>query len=268
MVNLLVAYVRGNYALSTLVAEISAKWGRPERPYEFVTGWKSATNFSGHCPDNNGVVHGVDIFVGPGNLSAPNADVLTAFLRREGLKGTIPGHPDRLYYIIYRDQIAGDFSNWEWVGAGYGHWDHIHVSTCDLFWGDPAPISRLDYDSTAPWGLASTTLSKPQSGNITPIKEAALSAAEVNQIKAAIAAEGLKNRNYVAALLVTKWSDGKNVHPGIGLVVEQNQRDIRGVGAKVDKLAAPSIDYDKLASLVADKLAGGIEISGSLEARK
>lgn len=164
-----ILYDRGNFALQTLTKEINAAWGKPARPYEYVTGYRAADNFTGHNADINGVAHGVDIFVGPGNLSAGQANELTAFLRGEGLKGDVPGHPDRLYYIIYQDRIAGDFSNWEWVGAGYGHWDHIHISTCDLFWGDPAPISPLDYDSTAPWNL--TSITSPQSGNITPIPE-------------------------------------------------------------------------------------------------
>lgn len=172
MPNLNVIYQRGNYALQTLTREVSALWGYPKRAYEFVTGYKAASNFTGHNADNNGVVHGVDIFVGPGNLSEAQANVLTSFLRNEGLKGTIPGHPDRLYYIIYRDQIAGDFSNWEWVGAGYGHWDHVHISTCDLFWGDVAPISSLDYDSTAAWGLnGGTTALAPQSDTVTNIPQ-------------------------------------------------------------------------------------------------
>lgn len=166
MANMNVLYQRGNYALQTLCAEISARWGAPSRPYEFVTGYRASDNFTGHNADSNGVAHGVDIFVGPGALTAGQADELTMFLRSEGLKGDVPGHPDRLYYIIYQDRIAGDFSNWEWVGAGYGHWDHVHVSTCDLFWGDPAPIPAGDYDSTAPWGLSITS---GQGSNIKPI---------------------------------------------------------------------------------------------------
>lgn len=171
MGNLNVLYDRGNFALQTLTKEISATWGKPARPYEYVTGYRAADNFTGHNADINGVAHGVDIFVGPGNLTPERADELTRFLRDEGLKGSIPGHPDRLYYIIYQDRIAGDFSGWEWVGAGYGHWDHIHISTCDLFWGDPAPIGPLDYDSTAPWGLASTTAQPLSSSKPQPIQE-------------------------------------------------------------------------------------------------
>lgn len=199
MPNINVLYQRGNFALQTWCAELTARWGKPDRPYEYVTGYKAADNFTGHNADNNGVVHGVDIFVGPGNLSPANANIATAFLRAEGLKGTIPGHPDRLYYIIYQDRIAGDFSNWEWVGAGYGHWDHIHISTCDLFWGDVAPVHPLDYDSTAPWGLSKLTTSKPQGTKPTPIQEDWFDMATKNDVKDALREIFAENGSNTAA---------------------------------------------------------------------
>lgn len=187
MVNLNVGYSRPNNALSTLTRELSAVYGKPARPYEYVTGYKSVSNVTGHNADSNGVVHGVDIFVGPGNLSEGDALTVVAFLQAEGLRGSLPGHPDRLYYIIYRDRIAGDFSGWEWVGSGYGHWDHIHVSTCDLFWGDPAPVPAGDYDSTAPWGISRGISVLGETITPIPIQEDDMSAEDVQSIRADIA---------------------------------------------------------------------------------
>lgn len=206
MPNLNVIYQRGNRALTTLTSEITALWGYPARPYEYVTGYRAADNFTGHNADSNGVVHGVDIFVGAGSLTQAQAFILHTFLRGEGLKGTIPGHPDRLYYIIYQDRIAGDFSNWEWVGAGYGHWDHIHVSTCDLFWGDPAPISALDYDSTAPWGLSGVTT---QSTGTTPITKDWLDMATKEEVKQAfreVLAENLSSTKAAKTAGTLGWA--------------------------------------------------------------
>lgn len=158
MVNMNVPYSRPNNALKTLVNELYDRWGLPARAPEYVTGYKSPSNLTGHNADSNGIVHAVDLFFSEGSKWTPaRGKELAELLRKEGPRGAIPGHPDRMYYIIYQDRIAGDFSDWEWMGSGYGHWDHIHVSTCDMYWGDPAPISYLEYDSTAPWNLWSVT---------------------------------------------------------------------------------------------------------------
>lgn len=156
MPNLNVRYARPDYALQTLVEEIRARYGGAPQRVDYVAGSGATTwNFTGHNADSNGIVHGADLFVGtPGNLTEAQAKEICRLLQAEGKRGPIPGHPDRLYYIIFQDKIMGDWSDWTtWDGKGYGHFDHIHVSVCDLYWGDPAPIPAGDYDSTAPWGI-------------------------------------------------------------------------------------------------------------------
>lgn len=77
------------------------------------------------------------------------------------------------------------------------------------------------------------SINKVLSGTLTPQstttkpKEDTLSAAEVNQIKAAIKADGDKTREYIKALAYSGWQDdqGKR-HPGFMLVIEENQRRI------------------------------------------
>lgn len=184
MPNMAVGYARPNLALRTLNNERIARWGSPARASEFVTGYKSPSNLTGHNPDSNGIVHAVDIFVGPGNLTEAQGIWLAEFLRAEGPRGDIPGHPDRLYYIIHRGRIAGDFTGWEWVpyGGADGHWDHIHVSTADLYWGDPVGLSPLEYDSTLPWGLLTASV---MGGGITEIGDE-LDMASVEEVAAAV----------------------------------------------------------------------------------
>ena len=177
MPNMAVQYQGPNPCLRVLTTELRTRFGNPARTYEFVTGYKSASNVSGHNADNYGVVHSVDIFVGPGNLSEAQGIDTAERLRLEGTKGKIAGHPDRLAYIIHRGRIAGDHTNWLWVaytGADW-HGDHIHVSSVfDYYWGDPVPgnLDPSNYNSTAPWNLWAPAPSKPLStAKPTPIKK-------------------------------------------------------------------------------------------------
>lgn len=173
MVNMLVQWRGPNSALATLAKELNARFGNPTRFYEYVTGYKSPSNVSGHNADNNGIGHSMDIFVGAGhNISVEQGIDLAERLRLEGKKGSIPGHPDRLAYIIHRGRIAGDHTNWEWVAYNgiADHYDHIHISSVfDYYWGDVVAGHPLDYNSTAAWNLWTVTTglgSKP-----TPIPE-------------------------------------------------------------------------------------------------
>lgn len=183
MVNMAVEWAGPNLSLATLVPELNGRFGAPTRPYEFVTGYKSASNYSGHNADANGRGHSMDIFVGgANNISIEQGIDLAERLRLEGKRGSIPGHPDRLAYIIHRGRIAGDHTNWEWVAyTGLAdHYDHIHVSSVfDYYWGDPVAGNPLDYNSTAAWNLWATST---QGSDKTPIQEDTLSAAEVNEI--------------------------------------------------------------------------------------
>lgn len=171
MVNMAVAYAGPSPAMKALTTKLRRVYGNPARTYEFVTGYKSTGNVTSHNADANGLVHAVDIFVGPGNLTEAQGIDLAERLRAEGKRGKIPGHPDRLAYIIHRGLIAGDHTNWEWIpytGADW-HGDHIHVSAVfDYYWGDHIPGNPADYNSSADWDLWETEL---LSGTITPIQE-------------------------------------------------------------------------------------------------
>lgn len=174
MVNMAVAHVGPSPALVALTNKLRRVYGNPARTYEFVTGYKSPGNVSGHNVDSTGRTRAVDIFVGPGNLTEAQGIDLAERLRGEGKRGKIPGHPDRLAYIIHRGQIAGDHTDWEWIpytGADW-HGDHIHVSTVfDYYWGDQIPGNPADYDSTADWDLWENEFqpATPQADTITPI---------------------------------------------------------------------------------------------------
>lgn len=283
MVNMAVPWRGPNSSLATLAKELNARFGNPSRFYEYVTGYKSASNITSHNADNNGIGHAMDIFVGAGhNISVAQGIDLAERLRLEGKKGSIPGHPDRLAYIIHRGRIAGDHTNWEWVAYNgiADHYDHIHISSVmDYYWGDVVAGHPSDYNSTAAWNLWVTST---QGGNIKPIQEDTLSAKEVQEIK-----------NHINAVMIGGYTWAGKKHHGIGMVVEENQRRIGSVAANVwatpvarggkkipalqeladtktlvQQTPTLSIDYDKLATLVAEKLAGGIEISGSLTAGK
>lgn len=171
MVNMAVAYAGPSPAMKALTTKLRRIYGNPARTYEFVTGYKSPGNITSHNADANGLVHAVDIFVGPGNLSEAQGIDLAERLRAEGKRGKIPGHPDRLAYIIHRGLIAGDHTGWEWIpytGADW-HGDHIHVSAVfDYYWGDHIPGNPADYNSSADWDLWETEL---LSGTTTPIQE-------------------------------------------------------------------------------------------------
>ena len=172
MVNMNVGWAGPNASLATLAGELNARFGLPARFYEYVTGYKSASNITGHNADAYGRGHAMDIFVGAGhNISVEQGIDLAERLRQEGKRGSTPGHPDRLAYIIHRGRIAGDHTGWEWVDyTGIAdHYDHIHISSVfDYYWGDPVAGNPLDYNSTAAWNLWPTT---GQGSNITPIPE-------------------------------------------------------------------------------------------------
>ncbi len=251
MPNLSIAYQRPNHCLRTLTNELARDYGYPARPYEYVTGYKSSANNSGHCPDNNGVVHGVDIFVGPGNLTEAQGITVAEQLRIEGTRGTIPGHPDRLYYIIHRRRIAGDFSNWEWVAYGGldDHYDHIHVSTADTFWGDPVRLSPLDYDSTAPWNLGHNTVAPQLSTLINLIGRKDFALATVEEVFNYPVARSDGAGNITLTQMLRYYSaDIASINAGVGAVKARTDRyldtKISAVAGKVmefpvDKVGGP-----------------------------
>lgn len=204
-----IAYAGPDPATRSLTQELTARFGKPARTYEFVTGWKSPGNISGHNPDSNGITHGVDIFL----TDAQNrwtADHLAA----RGKNGD-----RRVMYVIYAGQIASPSTGWAFAGSGWEHWDHPHLSVWDGYWGSWCSLPATVYNDASSWGIAPLA---GQTTTITPIKEDTLSAAEVKQIK-----------DHINAVLIGGYQwEGKS-HPGIGMVVEENQRRIGAIPAKV-----------------------------------
>jgi hypothetical protein len=172
VVNLSVPYARPDRSLLTLRAEIYNAYNyTPVRASEFVTGYKSADNYTGHNADANGIVHAMDIFTDEnGNLPEAKGRELADRLR---LIGKATG---RFTYLIHDmcptpgtawPRIASARTGWRWVpyDGPSPHSDHIHISICDMYWGDPAPVPAEVYDSTAPWGIAGILA---PAGDITP----------------------------------------------------------------------------------------------------
>jgi hypothetical protein len=99
---------------------------------------------------------------------------------------------------------------WQYVGTG----------------GNVNGITGLDlsaaYITAAGWVAYASPHNATQATTITPIQEETLSAADVQEIK-----------EYLGELLLYGYTSGGVKHPGIGMVVEQSQRDIRDVPANV-----------------------------------
>lgn len=173
MVNMAVQYRGPDPSLITLTNELRAHYGDPARTYEFVTGYKSPGNYSGHNADSDGVVHAVDIFTDDhGNIPQAEGRALAERLR---LIGKATG---RFSYLIHdmsagapQPMIAGQHTGWLWqeYNGPDAHSDHIHVSIADLYWGDPCPVPAYVTNDTSRWGINSPI--SGQANNITPIQE-------------------------------------------------------------------------------------------------
>lgn len=115
---------------------------------------------------------------------------------------------------------------WQYVGTG----------------GSLAGYQGLDlsvaYMTASGWLAYAKPILTADTATVTPILEDSLSATEVADIKAAIEADGQKTRDYIAALLINGWSNGTGVHPGIGLVVEENQRRINAINKALAAMPA------------------------------
>lgn len=277
--NLNVIYQGPVPCLSVLTSELRATFGNPARTYEYVTGYDH-TGVTSHNADNNGRVHAVDIFVGPGNLTEAQGIWVAEQLRKEGERGSIPGHPDRLAYIIHRGRIAGDHTGWQWWAYNGVDWhgDHIHVSASfDYAWGDPVSGNPADFNSTIPWNLGAPT---NQGSGVKPLpleKEDELSKEAETRIMAGIASmeAGIRKNLNDHFLYGTNASDGWR--PGVTKITIENQRRLNAANTKlaamesvVAQLAKGQgvvIDYAKIEKAIQKALADGIEITGTIEAK-
>lgn len=190
MVNMNVPYVRPAKSLTQLQRELNDVWPTRQADLGFVTGYKSASNFTGHNPNDQGIVMAYDIgtYV-DGQINEPAGRALADFLRTDC--------NEKLEYIIHdmsegapRPMIAGNHTNWEWVdytGAD-AHSNHIHISIVDLYWGDPTAVPASVYDSESSWGIASRFKSgiSGQGSKIIPIEGDPFSMASLDDLANAI----------------------------------------------------------------------------------
>lgn len=287
MTNLAIAYLRPALALSTLTSELRAKYGNPARTYEYVTGY-DRSGITSHNSDANGVAHAVDIFVGPGNLTEAQGITVAEQLRQEGTRGTIPGHPDRLAYIIHRGRIAGDHTGWDWIPYTGPDWhgDHIHVSSVfDYYWGDPVAGNPADYDSTLTWGLGSYTTLGDKPAPITQeeftVSEATAILTELANIKSVLidgyAYKGKQHPPIAAAVFQTRDISRNTKIPLIQEVADSKTMlialtaQVTALSAVIAQLATGqgvTIDYERIDATVKesvkDALADGIDITGEI----
>lgn len=154
-----IAYSGPDGATRSVTDELTSRFGKPDRPYEFVTGWKDAGNVSGHNPDSNGTTHGVDIFLTQ-SQNRWAADHLAARGRA--------GDP-RVGYVIYAGQIASPSTGYHFAGSGWEHWDHPHLSVWDGYWGGYCSLPASIYNDTSSWGIDPAITG--QANTITPIPE-------------------------------------------------------------------------------------------------
>jgi GH25 family lysozyme M1 (1,4-beta-N-acetylmuramidase) len=99
-------------------------------------------------------------------------------------------------------------------------------------WGGNLDLSQV-YGTGPAWDAYTRPVTTAQATTVTPIKEATLSAAEVTQITKYIDAAVAKVNAYTAALLLYGYNSGGVQHPGIGMVVEENQRRINTANAGI-----------------------------------
>lgn len=94
------------------------------------------------------------------------------------------------------------------------------------------------YMNTAGWNAYANPTISGQSGTVTPIPEDDMSAADVAAINAHTDAAVKAVNNYVAAFMLYGYTTGGVKHPGIGPVVEENQRRITAAATAVAAVKA------------------------------
>lgn len=261
-----VLFQRGNYGLQTLVSERIQRWGEPTRPSEYITGHKSPLNKSGHNADSNGIAHAVDIFVGPGNLTAAQADILATAVIAEGIRGTKDGYPKRATNIIWNRRIAGDETGWQWAPytGPSPHTDHLHISTIDIYYGAPLPewFVAADYDSTIPWGVLTTTA---LSTDITPIQEDDMA------VLSAITKEAMANLNGMVLSAVTTATKPildrlTATQKSVAFQEKFSVKMLEKIAATVGTTITPA-DLEAIRQSVREELAAGVSVDVKVNAK-
>lgn len=113
--------------------QINKRWpNRDKRSDGWIGDRAHQARISDHNPDENGIVHAIDIDENFGigrfrnGLAARKlADELLAYAA-SGLPGS-----DRVKYVVYENRIAsGTYRSvwWRWRPGNWGHTAHIHVS--------------------------------------------------------------------------------------------------------------------------------------------
>lgn len=98
-----------------------------------------------------------------------------------------------------------------------------------------------------------------QGATITPIKEDTLSAAEKNEIIAAMKAEGQKTRDYIGQLLVSGYTVGGKQFPGDNMVNITTQNRVNALLNLIKAMAAnPNLTPEQVTAAVREGLAEGI----------
>lgn len=140
-------------SITQLVSEIDASYpGRSKVTDGIISGYPGSK--SSHQVNSLGVVCAVDITTGQGaHLTMAEGEAIANHLRNHMKTGARGYHA----YVIFNRRIAHADVNWEWTpytGVD-AHTSHIHVSVdWDIYQGG-APSGLCNYDSTAPWGIAS-----------------------------------------------------------------------------------------------------------------
>jgi|GEM_PF-3906109 len=277
MVNMNVGYVRPARSLTTLQAELNAIWPGRQPDLGFVTGYKSAGNFSGHNPNNLGIVMAYDIgtYVN-GSINEPDGRALADYLRTDC--------NEKLQYLIHdmgpagvqQPMIAGNHTNWAWqayTGAD-PHSNHIHLSIVDLYWGDPTNVPASVYDSTSPWGIAARFGATSQGGTITPITQKdgfdMASLADLRKIikeEVATSSWGYKNPSL-------EKDDAYALLRATRTYAVKNSGDIAALRNVVDQIAkgqGVAIDYAQVkeaaAAGAAEALAAGVDLDATVTIR-
>lgn len=134
--------------------------------------------------------------------------------------------------------------NWDFNNGVYGRVDPEQYFT--------------EWPEDIPQGAAALG---PQGTTITPIREDTLSAAEKNEIIAAVKAEGQKTRDYIGQLLVSGYTVGDKKYPGGNLVGITTQTRASAALALVTEMAKnPNLTAEKAQEIIETAMKATIKV--------